>query len=81
MDKLNLLSHITEQEYNASRWSLASILLPEEPGRFRPVYRGDASVFCIQLFCIDEKYEARQVLVSSRSVRVKITCEVGGPVL
>ncbi|XP_063104699.1 cilia- and flagella-associated protein 61 isoform X2 [Cavia porcellus] len=61
MDKLNLLSHITEQEYNASRWSLASILLPEEPGRFRPVYRGDASVFCIQLFCIDEKYEARSL--------------------
>uniref|UniRef100_H0UWK3 Cilia- and flagella-associated protein 61 N-terminal domain-containing protein n=1 Tax=Cavia porcellus TaxID=10141 RepID=H0UWK3_CAVPO len=40
---------------------LASILLPEEPGRFRPVYRGDASVFCIQLFCIDEKYEARSL--------------------
>ncbi|XP_056423611.1 cilia- and flagella-associated protein 61 isoform X2 [Hyla sarda] len=26
---------------------------------FRPVYKGDVTAFCIQLFCIDEKHETR----------------------
>lgn len=37
---------------------------PPSPGpkvvkRFVPTYKGAASVFCIQLFCIDERYEMR----------------------
>ncbi|XP_073484254.1 cilia- and flagella-associated protein 61 isoform X2 [Aquarana catesbeiana] len=28
---------------------------------FRPIYRGDVSAFCIQLFCIDEKHETRSI--------------------
>ncbi|XP_068088540.1 cilia- and flagella-associated protein 61 isoform X2 [Hyperolius riggenbachi] len=40
---------------------------PETPGiteenqPFHPVYRGEASAFCIQLFCIDEKHETRSL--------------------
>ncbi|KAK2147282.1 hypothetical protein LSH36_561g01009 [Paralvinella palmiformis] len=29
------------------------------PKHFLPVYKGENSVFCIQLFCIDERYEMR----------------------
>ncbi|KAM6144264.1 cilia- and flagella-associated protein 61 [Erethizon dorsatum] len=61
MDKLSLLSLAGEREHSVSCLSSASILLAEEPGHFRPVYRGDPTVFCIQLFCIDEKYEARSL--------------------
>lgn len=43
--------------------SLASISMPEETSDFRPIYKGASAAFCIQLFCIEEKYEARQVLV------------------
>ncbi|XP_010632494.2 cilia- and flagella-associated protein 61 isoform X4 [Fukomys damarensis] len=60
-DKLSLLSLTGDQEHGVSRWSSASILLSEEPDYFRPVYRGAPTVFCIQLFCIDEKYEARSL--------------------
>ncbi|XP_069810288.1 cilia- and flagella-associated protein 61 [Dendropsophus ebraccatus] len=28
---------------------------------FRPVYKGDVTAFCIQLFCIDEKHETRSL--------------------
>nr|DBA27021.1 TPA: hypothetical protein GDO54_011203 [Pyxicephalus adspersus] len=28
---------------------------------FKPIYRGDVSAFCIQLFCIDEKHETRSI--------------------
>ncbi|KAG9484247.1 hypothetical protein GDO78_009909 [Eleutherodactylus coqui] len=28
---------------------------------FSPVYKGDATAFCIQLFCIDEKHETRSI--------------------
>ncbi|XP_071996729.1 cilia- and flagella-associated protein 61 isoform X2 [Engystomops pustulosus] len=28
---------------------------------FRPVYKGDVTAFCIQLFCIDEKHETRSI--------------------
>uniref|UniRef100_A0A7M4EV36 Cilia and flagella associated protein 61 n=1 Tax=Crocodylus porosus TaxID=8502 RepID=A0A7M4EV36_CROPO len=33
----------------------------DEEDAFHPVYRGAVSAFCIQLFCIDEKHEARYV--------------------
>ncbi|XP_069862765.1 cilia- and flagella-associated protein 61 isoform X1 [Dipodomys merriami] len=36
-------------------------LWPEEPSNFHPTYKGASAVFCIQLFCIDEKYEARSL--------------------
>uniref|UniRef100_A0A8C5KZJ3 Cilia and flagella associated protein 61 n=1 Tax=Jaculus jaculus TaxID=51337 RepID=A0A8C5KZJ3_JACJA len=38
-----------------------SSLLQGESSHFRPIYRGASSAFCIQLFCIDEKYEARSL--------------------
>ncbi|KAL3874225.1 hypothetical protein ACJMK2_037270 [Sinanodonta woodiana] len=31
------------------------------PKRFVPTYYGDSNAFCIQLFCIDERYEMRSV--------------------
>ncbi|XP_006015481.2 cilia- and flagella-associated protein 61 [Alligator sinensis] len=33
----------------------------DEEDAFHPVYRGAVSAFCIQLFCIDEKHEARSM--------------------
>ncbi|XP_049630284.1 cilia- and flagella-associated protein 61 [Suncus etruscus] len=43
-----------------SQPSLTPILMPDTSS-FRPVYKGAASAFCIQLFCIDEQYEARSL--------------------
>ncbi|XP_027979574.1 cilia- and flagella-associated protein 61 [Eumetopias jubatus] len=40
---------------------LASISMPEETSDFRPIYKGASAAFCIQLFCIEEKYEARSL--------------------
>uniref|UniRef100_A0A4X2K6V2 Cilia- and flagella-associated protein 61 N-terminal domain-containing protein n=1 Tax=Vombatus ursinus TaxID=29139 RepID=A0A4X2K6V2_VOMUR len=42
-------------------WSLASFFLAIDDEDFRPVYKGASSAFCIQLFCIDEKYETRSL--------------------
>lgn len=53
--------------------SSASISLPEETKSFRPVYMGASTAFCIQLFCIDEKHEARQVLIPRSSAMVRNT--------
>uniref|UniRef100_A0A8D0MCU8 Cilia and flagella associated protein 61 n=1 Tax=Sus scrofa TaxID=9823 RepID=A0A8D0MCU8_PIG len=47
--------------YSVSNTSSASISLPKETSSFRPIYRGASAAFCIQLFCIDEKYEARSL--------------------
>ncbi|XP_078714752.1 cilia- and flagella-associated protein 61 isoform X1 [Lampetra fluviatilis] len=38
--------------------SKADVIVSEAPA-FRPVYMGASNAFCIQLFCIDEKYEMR----------------------
>lgn len=46
-------------DYCISNTSSASISLPEETSNFRPIYKGAPTAFCIQLFCIDEKHEAR----------------------
>ncbi|XP_059561412.1 cilia- and flagella-associated protein 61 [Myotis daubentonii] len=48
------------KSYCFSRVSMASSLLGDST-LFRPVYKGAPSAFCIQLFCIDEKYEARSL--------------------
>ncbi|XP_073734554.1 cilia- and flagella-associated protein 61 isoform X2 [Callorhinus ursinus] len=40
---------------------LASISMPKETSDFRPIYKGASAAFCIQLFCIEEKYEARSL--------------------
>ncbi|XP_072799812.1 cilia- and flagella-associated protein 61 isoform X1 [Vicugna pacos] len=47
--------------YSVSTASSASVSLPEETGSFRPTYRGASAAFRIQLFCVDEKYEARSL--------------------
>ncbi|NXP66815.1 CFA61 protein, partial [Chloropsis cyanopogon] len=39
----------------------AAPLLETEEGDFHPVYSGASNVFCIRLFCIDEKYETRSL--------------------
>uniref|UniRef100_A0A803SLV4 L-amino-acid oxidase n=1 Tax=Anolis carolinensis TaxID=28377 RepID=A0A803SLV4_ANOCA len=39
--------------------TLSTLSLDREA--FRPVYRGAVNAFCIQLFCIDEKYETRSL--------------------
>ncbi|XP_048204673.1 cilia- and flagella-associated protein 61 isoform X2 [Perognathus longimembris pacificus] len=48
------------QDYSSSE-SSGLQFWPEELSHFRPIYRGASIVFCIQLFCIDEKYEARSL--------------------
>ncbi|XP_021564545.1 cilia- and flagella-associated protein 61-like [Carlito syrichta] len=48
-------------DHRISSRTSASVLLSEEPSHFRPIYRGASAAFCIQLFCIDEKHEARSL--------------------
>ncbi|XP_032104012.1 cilia- and flagella-associated protein 61 isoform X2 [Sapajus apella] len=61
IEKLSEASPGCAQDHRGSSRSLASLLRPEEPVHFRPIYRGASAAFCIQLFCIDEKYEARSL--------------------
>ncbi|XP_063558387.1 cilia- and flagella-associated protein 61 isoform X7 [Gorilla gorilla gorilla] len=61
IEKLSDISTGYAQYHHVSSRSLASLILPEEPVHFRPIYRGASAAFCIQLFCIDEKYEARSL--------------------
>ncbi|KAM5245532.1 cilia- and flagella-associated protein 61 [Ctenodactylus gundi] len=49
------------REPRPSTRSSASTMSPAEPSLFRPVYHGTSAAFCIQLFCVDEKYEARSL--------------------
>ncbi|VTJ82821.1 Hypothetical predicted protein, partial [Marmota monax] len=58
VEKLSRSSIVDEEEQYISSESSTSISLHEEPSYFRPVYKGESDAFCIQLFCIDEKYEA-----------------------
>ena len=55
------------------------------PGRrsssFRPIYKGASTAFCIQLFFIDEKYEARQVPVPSLSAVERASSGLARPIL
>ncbi|XP_007946388.1 cilia- and flagella-associated protein 61 [Orycteropus afer afer] len=55
------ISIAEEVEYEIYSKSSTSVLLEEEPGIFHPTYRGASAAFCIQLFCIDEKHEARSL--------------------
>ncbi|XP_041911065.1 cilia- and flagella-associated protein 61 [Arvicola amphibius] len=60
--KLSMVSNVDDEELTLnSESSLPSFLFPEESSHFRPIYLGECSAFCIQLFCIDEKYEARSL--------------------
>ncbi|XP_058419300.1 cilia- and flagella-associated protein 61 [Diceros bicornis minor] len=61
IEKLSQESTVIGTDYYISNMSLASISLPEERSSFRPIYRGASDAFCIQLFCIDEKHEARSL--------------------
>ncbi|KAM4842160.1 cilia- and flagella-associated protein 61 isoform 2-T3 [Thomomys bottae] len=47
--------------YSISSESSTLQFLPDDLSQFRPIYKGASAVFCIQLFCIDEKYEARSL--------------------
>ncbi|XP_074065449.1 cilia- and flagella-associated protein 61 isoform X2 [Macrotis lagotis] len=49
----------SEMSYDFVKTSKVSLTIDDED--FRPVYRGASSAFCIQLFCIDEKYETRSL--------------------
>ncbi|XP_004687196.1 PREDICTED: cilia- and flagella-associated protein 61 [Condylura cristata] len=63
MEVVEKLSHVSsvDDAGHIKSISLASILLPKETSYFRPIYKGDATAFCIQLFCIDERHEARSL--------------------
>ncbi|KAM6163775.1 cilia- and flagella-associated protein 61 [Rhynchocyon petersi] len=56
-EELSDISITEELRYDSS----SSTFLQEEVGSFRPTYVGAAAAFCIQLFCIDEKHEARSL--------------------
>ncbi|GAB1286987.1 Cilia- and flagella-associated protein 61 [Apodemus speciosus] len=53
---LSILSLVDEDDVASSLSS--SLLFSVESSHFRPLYLGDSAAFCIQLFCIDERYEA-----------------------
>ncbi|XP_073930342.1 cilia- and flagella-associated protein 61 isoform X1 [Castor canadensis] len=59
--ELSKASIVDGQYHCISSESSSSLWLPKEPSPFRPLYRGDSTAFCIQLFCIDENYEARSL--------------------
>ncbi|XP_058142749.1 cilia- and flagella-associated protein 61 isoform X10 [Dasypus novemcinctus] len=61
IEKLSEVSIAEELDNDIMTEGSASILLPEEKEDFRPIYRGTSTAFCIQLFCIEEKYEARSL--------------------
>ncbi|KAM7126260.1 LOW QUALITY PROTEIN: cilia- and flagella-associated protein 61 [Molossus nigricans] len=61
LENLHLESTENDINYCVSNVSPASISLPGETNYFRPIYMGAAAAFCIQLFCIDEKHEARSL--------------------
>ncbi|ELV12996.1 hypothetical protein TREES_T100008128 [Tupaia chinensis] len=63
VEKFSQISVMDEVDNYISSESSASILLPEGYSHFHPTYKGASDAFCIQLFCIDEKYEARQNFV------------------
>uniref|UniRef100_A0A8C8Z7A0 Cilia and flagella associated protein 61 n=1 Tax=Prolemur simus TaxID=1328070 RepID=A0A8C8Z7A0_PROSS len=55
-------SHIPPvPDHHVSSRTSVSISQPEEHSHFRPIYKGASAAFCIQLFCIEEKYEARSL--------------------
>ncbi|XP_051000889.1 cilia- and flagella-associated protein 61 [Acomys russatus] len=58
---LSVVGDDNEVSSLSSESSLPSFLFSEEHPHFRPIYLGDSAAFCIQLFCIDEKYEARSL--------------------
>ncbi|XP_053430226.1 cilia- and flagella-associated protein 61 [Nycticebus coucang] len=60
MEDMEKLRHIPTGHGASSKASTSTSLL-EEPRHFRPIYKGASAAFCIQLFCIDEKYEARSL--------------------
>ncbi|XP_055977413.1 cilia- and flagella-associated protein 61 [Sorex fumeus] len=58
--KVSPVSPVGELHRSFSGTSLTPTLGPDTSS-FRPVYKGAASAFCIQLFCVDENYEARSL--------------------
>ncbi|XP_031227985.1 cilia- and flagella-associated protein 61 isoform X2 [Mastomys coucha] len=56
---LSVLSVADDDDVASSLSS--SLLFSLEFSHFRPLYMGDSAAFCIQLFCIEERYEARSL--------------------
>ncbi|XP_076786023.1 cilia- and flagella-associated protein 61 isoform X2 [Arvicanthis niloticus] len=56
---LSILSLVDDDDIPSSLSS--SLLFSMESSYFRPLYLGESAAFCIQLFCIDERYEARSL--------------------
>uniref|UniRef100_A0A452VLG2 Cilia and flagella associated protein 61 n=1 Tax=Ursus maritimus TaxID=29073 RepID=A0A452VLG2_URSMA len=61
IENLSQQSTMGDTNGSVSCLSLASVSLPEQTSDFRPIYKGASAAFCIQLFCIEEKYEARSL--------------------
>ncbi|XP_060253491.1 cilia- and flagella-associated protein 61 [Ovis aries] len=60
-EKLSQVSSMVYMGYYISHRSSLSLSLAEDASSFRPIYKGTSTAFCIQLFFIDEKYEARSL--------------------
>lgn len=80
-EKLSQVSSMVYMGYYISHRSSLSVSLPEDTSSFRPIYKGASTAFCIQLFCIDEKYEARQVPVPSLSAMERASSGLARPIL
>uniref|UniRef100_A0A7N5P5C1 Cilia and flagella associated protein 61 n=1 Tax=Ailuropoda melanoleuca TaxID=9646 RepID=A0A7N5P5C1_AILME len=61
IENLSQRSTMGDTNGSVSCLSLASVSLSEQTSDFRPIYKGASAAFCIQLFCIEEKYEARSL--------------------
>ncbi|XP_063141074.1 cilia- and flagella-associated protein 61 isoform X5 [Rattus norvegicus] len=58
---LSIISLVDEDDFGSLSSLSSSLLLSVESSHFRPLYLGESAAFCIQLFCIDERYEARSL--------------------
>lgn len=80
-EKLSQVSSMVYMGYYISHRSSLSLSLAEDASSFRPIYKGTSTAFCIQLFFIDEKYEARQVPIPSLSAMERASPGLAGPIL
>ncbi|NXD20754.1 CFA61 protein, partial [Spelaeornis formosus] len=60
----------------SSKGSAAPLLETDKERDLHPVYRGASNVFCIRLFCIDEKYETRTLLLLANVFQDRDLCVI-----